>query len=70
MRQQQKLARRIKSRRLQLEWTQDELASRMGMHQPDISLLESGESDPKLSTLQKLSLVLGLKINDLVDEIE
>ncbi len=63
---QDRLARRIKSRRLQLKWSQDEFASRMGMHQPDISLLESGASDPKLSTLQKLVLVLGLKMDDLL----
>lgn len=40
--------------------SQTELARRLGMKQPNIARLESGEHEPSLSTLARLSLALGL----------
>lgn len=36
------------------------LARRLGMRQPNVARLESGEHEPSLSTLARLSLALGL----------
>jgi transcriptional regulator with XRE-family HTH domain len=40
--------------------SQAELAGRLGMRQPNLARLESGEHEPSLSTLARLSLALGL----------
>lgn len=40
--------------------SQAELARRLGMRQPNVARLESGEHEPSLSTLARLSLGLGL----------
>ncbi|CAD7774763.1 CBS domain protein [Candidatus Methanoperedenaceae archaeon GB50] len=44
----------IKERRLALHMTQNELAKRAGVSQPLIARIESGDIDPRLSTLQKI----------------
>ena len=40
--------------------SQAELARRLGMRQPNVARLESGEHEPSLSTLARLSLALSL----------
>jgi predicted transcriptional regulator len=44
----------IKKLRLELNLTQHELASRAGVSQPLIARIESGDVDPRLSTLRKI----------------
>jgi len=44
----------IKERRLALHMTQNELAKRAGVSQPLIARIESGNVDPRLSTLKKI----------------
>ncbi len=44
----------LKKNRLELNLTQHELASRAGVSQPLIARIESGDVDPRLSTLQKI----------------
>lgn len=39
--------------------TQVQLADRLGMQQADISRLELGRADPRLTTLMRLAVVLG-----------
>ena len=41
--------------------TQTQLAKMLGMRQPHVARLESGEHNPSLETLQRLSRVLGLR---------
>ena len=63
------LGRRIRDRRLGLKWTQEQLACKTGMHQPDISHLELGRThDPRGSTLFRLASALGVGIGWLMDE--
>jgi predicted nuclease of restriction endonuclease-like (RecB) superfamily/DNA-binding XRE family transcriptional regulator len=52
----------IKARRNEIGMTQQELADICKMPQPSIARIESGESSPNLSTLQKICEALGLKI--------
>ena len=56
------LGLRMLQRRVELGWSQRELASRMDTSQSHIFLIESGEGNPTLETLQKLADVLGISI--------
>lgn len=44
----------LKQRRIELGLTQNELAMRAGVSQPLIARIESGDVDPRLSTLRKI----------------
>lgn len=46
--------------------TQQELAEKAGVRKATISEIENGKLDPRLSTLEKISDVLGLGIDDIV----
>lgn len=48
----------IRERRIDLGWTQTELAKRTGISQADISRLENGHLDARWSTIQRLLAVL------------
>jgi DNA-binding XRE family transcriptional regulator len=50
--------------------TQLELAMRAGMRQPRIAEIERGEYNPRLDTLAKLSLGLGVSLGELVRDPE
>jgi ribosome-binding protein aMBF1 (putative translation factor) len=43
--------------------SQAALARKLGMRQPNVARLESGDHEPSLSTLAKLSEVLGLDLS-------
>jgi len=44
----------LKKMRLELSLTQHDLATRAGVSQPLIARIESGDVDPRLSTLRKI----------------
>jgi transcriptional regulator with XRE-family HTH domain len=48
----------IRERRIELGWTQAELAKRTGIPQADISRLENGRLDARWSTIHRLSRAL------------
>ena len=48
----------IRERRIELGWTQAELAERSGVPQADISRIENGRLDVRWSTLQRLLAAL------------
>ena len=48
----------IRERRVELGWTQAELAKRTGIPQADISRLENGRLDARWSTIQRISAAL------------
>lgn len=48
--------------RLKAGLSQTELAKRLNMQQPNLSRLEKGLVDPKLSTIKELAIVLGLDL--------
>lgn len=56
------LAEALKSRRKELEITQKELADFCNLSHNGISRIEVADSDVKLSTLLKMSKLLGFKI--------
>ena len=50
--------------------TQERLAFSMRMHRTEISLLERGERDPRLSTLVRLARALDCTPSSLLEEVE
>ena len=48
--------------RIALDVPQHVVAERMGTTQPSVARLESGIADPRLSTLQRYTRALGLKV--------
>ncbi len=47
----------LKKRRNELGLTQSDLAKRAGVSQPLIARIESGDVDPRLSTVRKILLI-------------
>jgi len=56
------LADHIRRARESLGWTQTELARRAQIDQGDLSRIERGETDPRWSTVNKISAALGAAI--------
>ena len=61
------LGTRVKERRIELGWTQEELARRLGVRQNVVSRLEAGGvKTPNLVMLRTLARVLGVTTDYLV----
>lgn len=56
------LARELVKARLAKKLTQEELADKIGVKQEYIARLESGSANPTLSTINRVSKVLGKRI--------
>lgn len=56
----------IKAKRLTLNLTQKELASRLGLTQPTYCNIEKGLRNPSLSTLMKLADILDCTVDELL----
>jgi transcriptional regulator with XRE-family HTH domain len=57
------LVNAIYQRRIELGWTQTELAEKVGLHQESIARIENGGTVPRLDTVFKLGNALGLKLS-------
>jgi transcriptional regulator with XRE-family HTH domain len=60
------LGNRIRARRTELEWTQDELAQRAGISKGFLSDLENGKRGTGADTLLDLARVLGVSLDYLM----
>lgn len=49
--------------------SQQELGDRAGLHMTEISRLERGQRDPRLNTVARLAIALGLPAGTLLDGI-
>ncbi len=58
-----RLARRFAEARRKRGWTQKKLATKTGIHQSEISNIESGQANPTYKTLQIVAAALGGKID-------
>lgn len=54
---------RLKKKRVQLGWTQEEMARRLDVSQPMIHKWERDRADVKLSTVLRTAAVLGVSPN-------
>jgi len=57
------LVNAIYLRRVELGWTQKELADKVGLHQESIARIENGGTVPRLDTVFKLALSMGMKLS-------
>ncbi len=61
-----RIGRRLRDLRAKQGLTANELATRSGIHRPNISRLESGRHAPNLETLERLAEALGMPVAELV----
>jgi transcriptional regulator with XRE-family HTH domain len=64
------LARNLRQARKRAGLTQERLSSLARLHRTEISLLERGERDPRLSTVVRLAQAIGVPTCDLFEGIE
>jgi transcriptional regulator with XRE-family HTH domain len=57
------LVNKIHQRRVELGLTQKELADKVGLHQESIARIENGGTVPRLDTVFKIALALGMKLD-------
>ena len=57
------LSAELTSRRLSVGLSQTEVASRMGTSQSAVARLEAGESDVRLSTLERYAAAVGMTLD-------
>ncbi len=62
------IGKRIKNYRKKLGFTIRDLASHCGLSANAISLIERGENSPTISSLKRLSVALGISLNELLEE--
>jgi len=66
----QVFAKNMRKSRLRRGLTQERLAFAMRMHRTEISLLERGERDPRLSTVVKLARALDCTPSSLLEDVQ
>ena len=64
-----RLGKKIKLARVERDWTQEELARKMGGLQKTISLYETGQAVPTLEALVKIAKVLKKPSAHFLDEL-
>lgn len=61
-----KLGKHIRELRYAREWTQEDLAERSGMNSVQISHLENGRNEAKVSTILRLAKAFGITAGELL----
>lgn len=64
------LAENLRLLRLKQRLSQDVLADEAGVTQALVSAIERGRANPTVESLERLALVLGVRIGELFDESE
>ena len=62
-----KLGQNLRAARGKREWTQEELSERSGVQAGEISRIEAGKRDPRVSTVEKLARAIGVPPGRLLD---
>ena len=63
-----KFGERVRSERIRLGLSQEELAARAGVHRTYIGMIERAEKNITLVNIDKISNALGLNISDLFND--
>jgi transcriptional regulator with XRE-family HTH domain len=61
------LGTNLRAERKRLGLTQEQVAERSGVHSTEVSRIESGKRDPKVSTLERLAKAVEIKPGRLLD---
>jgi transcriptional regulator with XRE-family HTH domain len=61
------LGTNLREARERLELTQEDVAARSGVHATEVSRIEAGKRDPKVSTLERLAAAVEMKPGQLLD---
>lgn len=61
------LARNMKTYRKRFDKSQEKMSEATGLSVEEISLIERGLTDPKLSTLQKIAACMGVSVSTLLE---
>ena len=61
------LAKRVRAYRKSLGETQFELSGEIGISIEELSLIERGQANPRLSTMQKIAAHMGITVSALLD---
>lgn len=59
----------VRSRRMALGISQEELAEKVGLHRTYIGMIERAEKNISLENIEKIAIGLGLSIADLFREV-
>jgi transcriptional regulator with XRE-family HTH domain len=62
----ERFARNLRAERLRQGLSQEALGDLADLHRTEISLLERGQRDPRLTTIARVARALGMKPADLV----
>jgi len=62
----ERFARNLKSRRLELELSQEQLAEGCGLHRTYVGSVERAERNVSIDNMERLALAVGLSLVDLL----
>jgi transcriptional regulator with XRE-family HTH domain len=57
----------MREARKKLELTQEQVAERCGVHPTEVSRIEAGKRDPRVSTVRRLAKALEVRPGELLD---
>ena len=66
----EELGKKIKARRKKLKMSQSDLAYKIGMDVPNLSVIENGKSNPQLLTLTKIACAMNAQVYSILPEID
>ncbi|MGH9856515.1 MAG: helix-turn-helix domain-containing protein [Acidobacteriota bacterium] len=64
-----KFGQKVRAERAKLGLSQEELASKAGVHRTYIGMIERAEKNITLENIEKIAKALGIKIRDLATEL-
>jgi transcriptional regulator with XRE-family HTH domain len=62
-----KLGPNLREARLKLELSQEQVSERSGVHATEVSRIEAGKRDPRVSTVERLARAVGLRPGQLLE---
>jgi transcriptional regulator with XRE-family HTH domain len=66
----EKVGTKIKARRKKLNMSQADLAYKIGMDVPNLSVIENGKSNPQILTLLRIASALEMQLNQLLPKLD
>jgi len=62
-----RLGPNLREARLELELTQEQVAERSGVHATEVSRIEAGKRDPRVSTVERLAKAVQVRPGQLLE---